>query len=374
MTAPKNGRLSRTLVNRLWARLLGRGLVEPLDDMDQPAWSRDLLDWLAEDFVAHGYDVKHTLETIMTSRAYALPAVEAPREKEEYVFRGPLDAAADCRAVFRRASVTLTGDWAALPSSLEFDFTGGGVEGDFKLPQWIWTDEPLAHGCAADRLALAAEKPRRRGRGEGRRGAEAPIDRGAPESRRRADRRPRSRPRATHAADSGAAGPLGPHAETDRHKVVFRKTLHLARSAARVLTPRILASQSFEVQVNGSDAQTQDGRRLPQRPHRASTISRPCCKRAKTSSRSTSTATPRKQMNDTERKQFPGSPQHLNQQPAASPSTSACRGGKGDAEIVTDRHLARPPRAGGPLGRSEALPMPTGPPRTPLARRRGAGR
>ena len=33
-----NGRLSRTIVNRLWARLMGRGLVEPVDDMDQAAW------------------------------------------------------------------------------------------------------------------------------------------------------------------------------------------------------------------------------------------------------------------------------------------------------------------------------------------------
>ena len=90
MTAPANGRLSRTLVNRLWARLLGRGLVEPLDDMEKPAWNADLLDWLAEDFVAHGYDVKHTLEVICTSRAYQLPAVENPGEKDAYVFRGPL--------------------------------------------------------------------------------------------------------------------------------------------------------------------------------------------------------------------------------------------------------------------------------------------
>jgi mono/diheme cytochrome c family protein len=37
LTSDKNGRLSRTIVNRLWARLLGRGLVEPLDNMDQPA-------------------------------------------------------------------------------------------------------------------------------------------------------------------------------------------------------------------------------------------------------------------------------------------------------------------------------------------------
>ncbi len=47
LVGPKNGRLSRTIVNRLWARFMGRGIVEPVDDMEQPAWSDDLLDWLA---------------------------------------------------------------------------------------------------------------------------------------------------------------------------------------------------------------------------------------------------------------------------------------------------------------------------------------
>jgi mono/diheme cytochrome c family protein len=65
MTGPQNGRLARTIVNRLWARLLGRGLVEPLDDMDRPAWSPEIIDFLAEDLVAHGYDLKHTLEVIL---------------------------------------------------------------------------------------------------------------------------------------------------------------------------------------------------------------------------------------------------------------------------------------------------------------------
>ncbi len=45
LTSRDNGRLARTIVNRLWARLLGRGLVASLDDMEQPAWNRDLLDW-----------------------------------------------------------------------------------------------------------------------------------------------------------------------------------------------------------------------------------------------------------------------------------------------------------------------------------------
>ncbi len=84
-----NGRLPRTIVNRLWQRFLGYGLVEPVDEMDKPAWSPDLLDWLAEDLVAHGYDLKHTIARILTSRAYQLPARSLGETTEKYVFHGP---------------------------------------------------------------------------------------------------------------------------------------------------------------------------------------------------------------------------------------------------------------------------------------------
>lgn len=89
ITSRQNGRLPRTIVNRLWQRFLGRGLVEPVDEMDKPAWSPALLDWLAEDLVAHGYDLKHTMTRIMTSLAYQLPAVDLGETADAYVFRGP---------------------------------------------------------------------------------------------------------------------------------------------------------------------------------------------------------------------------------------------------------------------------------------------
>ena len=89
ITGRKNGRLPRTIVNRLWQRFLGHGLVEPVDEMDQPAWSPDLIDWLAEDLVAHRYDLKHTMARILTSRAYQLPSVSLGETDEGFVFRGP---------------------------------------------------------------------------------------------------------------------------------------------------------------------------------------------------------------------------------------------------------------------------------------------
>lgn len=75
LAKPQNGRLYRTLVNRVWAQLLGRGLVAPVDAMDNEPWSQDLLDWLASDFVARGYDVKELIYLITTSKTYQLPSV-----------------------------------------------------------------------------------------------------------------------------------------------------------------------------------------------------------------------------------------------------------------------------------------------------------
>jgi hypothetical protein len=50
MTHPDNGRFTRTIANRLWHRLMGRGIVHPVDAMDTEPWNEDLLDHLAVRF------------------------------------------------------------------------------------------------------------------------------------------------------------------------------------------------------------------------------------------------------------------------------------------------------------------------------------
>jgi hypothetical protein len=88
----ENERFARTIVNRLWAQLMGRGIIEPRDNMDGEAFHPELLDLLARDLVEHGYDLKRTLRLIATSQAYQLPAVDAAdgMEDADFVFRGPL--------------------------------------------------------------------------------------------------------------------------------------------------------------------------------------------------------------------------------------------------------------------------------------------
>ena len=109
-TKIENGRFARTLVNRYWKKLMGLGLVDPADDMDQAPWDVDLLDWLAGDFSDHDYDLKHLLRRIMTSGAYQMAAAGAAAESE-YVFRGPLERRMSAEQ-FADSLSSITGAWA----------------------------------------------------------------------------------------------------------------------------------------------------------------------------------------------------------------------------------------------------------------------
>ncbi len=64
---------ARSVVNRMWVRMLGRGLVEPPDQMHSgnPASHPELLDWLTRDMIAHHYDLKRVLRGIALSETYA---------------------------------------------------------------------------------------------------------------------------------------------------------------------------------------------------------------------------------------------------------------------------------------------------------------
>ena len=71
ITSPQNPRFAKVMVNRLWARLFGRGIVEPVDDWEtaQPTHP-ELLEWLARELMTHDYDAKHIARLIFNSRAY----------------------------------------------------------------------------------------------------------------------------------------------------------------------------------------------------------------------------------------------------------------------------------------------------------------
>jgi Protein of unknown function (DUF1549)/Protein of unknown function (DUF1553)/Planctomycete cytochrome C len=159
---PRNGRLARTIVNRLWARLFGQGLVEPIDNLDAEPWHQDLLDYLAADLADHGYDLQRTLRLLAGSRAYRMPGVGDgvnAAESGGFVFRGPLVKRLLAEQ-FVDAVFSLTSTWpAADPTLMKLDGRGQGGQlgaiaavldsGPKKGPaidgpplaraQWVWT-------------------------------------------------------------------------------------------------------------------------------------------------------------------------------------------------------------------------------------------
>jgi len=71
ITSPQNERFANVIVNRVWKRYLGHGLVEPVDDWDSQQPSHpELLKYLSQQFVIHGYDLKYLSRLIFESDLY----------------------------------------------------------------------------------------------------------------------------------------------------------------------------------------------------------------------------------------------------------------------------------------------------------------
>jgi hypothetical protein len=85
MAQPSNPFFARALANRLWGHFMGRGLVEPVDDMREtnPPSNPELLDALAKDFVDSKFDVKRLVRTICTSRVYQLSSEPTELNKSD---------------------------------------------------------------------------------------------------------------------------------------------------------------------------------------------------------------------------------------------------------------------------------------------------
>ncbi len=88
MTAPTNRTFARSIVNRVWKRFFAVGLVEPVDDLraTNPASNEPLLEALADDLIAHKYDLKRLMRLIATSRTYALSSDPLPTNAADRTF------------------------------------------------------------------------------------------------------------------------------------------------------------------------------------------------------------------------------------------------------------------------------------------------
>ncbi len=137
-TAEGNGRLARTIVNRLWARLMGRGLVEPVDIMGNRPWSEDMLDYLGWDLAHNGYDLKRTLALMTNSLTYQSATVAPPEKAADFVFHGPIAK----RMTAEQFIDAVWGITGTEPGKIEAKVSRGAAKGkgNVTVPgEWIWS-------------------------------------------------------------------------------------------------------------------------------------------------------------------------------------------------------------------------------------------
>jgi hypothetical protein len=80
LTAPGNPWFAKEIVNRIWFWLMGRGIINEVDDVrsDNPPWSRELLAYLEKELVENKYDLKHIYRLILNSSTYQLSSIPTP--------------------------------------------------------------------------------------------------------------------------------------------------------------------------------------------------------------------------------------------------------------------------------------------------------
>jgi hypothetical protein len=118
LTRPDNPYFARNLANRTWARLLGRGLVEPVDDVrsTNPPTNPELLDALARYLVEHKFDQRALIRVVTASRVYRLSSrPNATNEKDEQNYS---------RALFRRLPAEVLLDVVCQATGVPERFSG----------------------------------------------------------------------------------------------------------------------------------------------------------------------------------------------------------------------------------------------------------
>lgn len=145
MTTPENGRFARTIVNRLWHRLTGRGLVHPVDVMANEAWSEPLLDFLAEDLVRNDYNLKHTLQLIAASRIYRSQSAASDSTSENrFVFKGIFTKRMTAEQ-FVDSVWSLSG---TTPNKVDAKIISAGQQKT--IAKWIWSNTPAMSSPAQE--------------------------------------------------------------------------------------------------------------------------------------------------------------------------------------------------------------------------------
>jgi hypothetical protein len=165
-----NPLLAKAFVNRLWAVFLGRGIVHPADEMNArnvPSHP-ELIDWLAQDFASHRYDIKREIRGIVLSHVYELKATEVAPEWFAGALERPLTGEQIARSwrvaaglppeddTLRRAVI------AAVPDVLPKDYNATFQQAQFLANSPVLAEvlKPVSGGTVARLVALPEAKDR----------------------------------------------------------------------------------------------------------------------------------------------------------------------------------------------------------------------
>lgn len=156
MTHPENGRFTRTIVNRIWHRLMGRGIVHPTDAMQTEPWSSDLLDYLATHLADHKYNLKATIELIATSQAYQEHVEQITKDLDDanYVYQGPRARRLTAEQ-FMDAVWQITG---AAPARFDAQILRGkstpGQAPAATVGKWIWSRSDVSQAASTEIITV----------------------------------------------------------------------------------------------------------------------------------------------------------------------------------------------------------------------------
>ena len=150
LTSPNNGQFARATVNRVWAHLFGRGLVEPVDDM-RPAnapIAPEVLDTLSRDFAASKFDLRRLLRALVLTKAYQLSSRSEDSDPSRTLHFAQMNIKSftaeqlyDCIAVATRQDATVAGGPTNQAGLLRFaDMSRQAFIEQFRAPPGQATD------------------------------------------------------------------------------------------------------------------------------------------------------------------------------------------------------------------------------------------
>ena len=93
VASPENDRFNLTIANRMWKKIMGLGLIEPVDDITDKtkASNPELMDFLVQLMIDCRYDLKLFQKVLLNTRAYQSEALErALKPNEEYYYQAPI--------------------------------------------------------------------------------------------------------------------------------------------------------------------------------------------------------------------------------------------------------------------------------------------